>query len=221
MGSEMCIRDRAIAGRVQAKLTIIQTAKQQLAMAKDTLSDAKALENEGRRIAREVADSLYQARRDDILPDTELSAVLGDIFGYKAKQDGSPSKTPEGAGEDIRKRVRFLVSARDAVTGGVVNRSFATMTSEQMEQVELQVAAVDAGEITIYTAFDNIADIRKEGRVTIERAFDPKHIASLVDALSTDGAAEKLRASEALIAAYTALRTVTDAAFVVPVEKAA
>lgn len=207
----------AIAGKVHAKLTIIQTAKQRLAQAKDTLRDAKALEAEANQIAGDVADQLYQARREDVLPDAELSAVLGDIFGYKVRpSDGTPSKTPEGTGETIRKRVRFIVAAREAVTGENVSRAFQTLDADQMEAIEREVAAADAGTISIYTAFDNINEIRKTARVTVERAFDPKHIAGLVDALSQEGAADKVRHSEALIAAYTALRTITDGIFVLP-----
>lgn len=218
-GASLVVRDlrdeygEVIAGKLQAKLTIIQVAKQRLAEADDTFRDASEKAAAAKSIVADVATQLYQARRDDILPDAELSAVLGDIFGYKAKKDGTPSATPNGAGETIRKYVRFLTAAREAVGGDNVGRAFATLDADQMERIAVVVASVDSGDISVHTAFDNIADIRKVERVTVEKAIDPKHIAGLADVLSQPGMADVLRNSEALIAAYTMLRNVTDAAF--------
>lgn len=224
-GASLKVRDlrtdwgAVLDGKLQAKLAIITDAKQALARAKDTIADAKALAAEADRINGETATKLYQARRDDILPDAELSAVLGDIYGYKiVPSTGKPSKTPDGAGETIRKKVRYAVAAYEAFTGGPVTKSFAEYPADKIEDAKVILASLDAGKIGVYTAAEQIADLRKEARTTVEKAFDPKHIRDLVDILGREGAADKVRASADLIDAYARLKVITDAIFIVPAE---
>lgn len=216
------LRDDVMAkvdGKISAKLTIIQTAKQRLAEAKDTFADALALESAARSIAGDVAFALYQARLSDSIADAELSAICGDIFGYKPKRDGTPSATPEGKGEDIRKRVRFMVSTTDAIYGrGDGPKPVQEATPEAIKEIEAIVETMERGEMPLYTAFDKVREALKKERTTVAKAVDPKFLDKLCDELCEDATAEIIRNSEVLIAVYARLGRIVDAIMTVPAE---
>jgi hypothetical protein len=199
-----------IVGRAQSvdlsrKAQLMGTARQALAHAKDLFATGDGNNAEATEAADNAARLLYQARTSGLISADEVSGALGDIFGYKPKNDGSPGKTPMGPGEVIRKRVVRAVAAVEFLTGGDGGRFFEGLNSDKVQEV---MAAVDNSTLSIWTAYDKLADIKRSGNVTIDTAFDPSKIAKIAAKLGETGAAQVWADSPALVAAYVGLRDV-------------
>lgn len=188
--------------QVSDKLTVMGSVRQQLAEASDLYNAGDDKAKEATEIADKAAVSLYQARTANTVSAEEVSAILGDIFGYKPKSDGSPGKTPAGQGEAIRKRVVRAVSADEFCQTGDGGRFFEGLPDDEIKSV---LEAVSQGSMSIWTAYERFAEIKRDHATKTVFAFDPKRIAGLVESLSEDGAADILRASPSLVAAYGAL----------------
>lgn len=188
--------------KVAAKLVLMGTVRQQLAHAADLFSEGGDKAAEATEIAAKAAKALYQARIDGVLLPDEVSGALGDVFGYKPKADGTPGKTPAGQGEAIRKRVVRAAQAAEFVTGGDGGAFFTGLPENEVQSV---LNGVETGSLSIYTAYDKFAEIKRDNATRVDPAFDPKRIGALVEKLSEKGAGDRLRQSPALITAYTAL----------------
>lgn len=203
------------------KVTLLSAAKQKLAMADGLYKAGLSKAEEAETASAEAANSLYQARAKNIASFEEITALLGDVFGFRKKGDansrvdpGSPdaSATPFGKGEYIRKRVIRLTKTREYLSTGRGDRFFSSVPEENAEEFQKAISEItkrlDAGEISPFTAYDQIANARKEAlgdRQTIPPAFDPKKVAAMVEALRAPDALKKLEANEALAAAYDSL----------------
>jgi hypothetical protein len=197
----------AQAEKIQQKVLLLNTAKQSLAHAHDTLTDGESLTGEASRIADTASVSLYQARVGGLASAAEISALLGDVYGYKSKQDGSPGKTPAGQGEAIRKRIVRAVGAAEYATNGDGGKFFLGLPEDEIAQV---VTEIDNGNCSIFTAYERFAEIKREHTSKTEQAFNPAVIAKIAEKLGEDGSAEILRSNPDLIAAYAALSAVLD-----------
>lgn len=186
-----------------AKMALLGTVRQQLAEAADLFAAGASKAELAREVANKAAIGLYQGRVDGSVNQDEVSAILGDQFGYKTKKDGSPSKTPQGEGEAIRKRVVRAAFANDYVTTGDGGRFFEGLPKDEIEAV---CNAVSNGETSIWSAYEQFATIKREHSARVDAAFDPKRMAAIVASLTTDGAAEIVLNSPALVAVYAALR---------------
>lgn len=186
------------------KVQSLQRAKQHLAEAFDLYGASDDKIGEAKECSAKGALLLYQARTSGTLSNEEVNASLGDVFGYKAKRDGTPGKTPDGQGEAIRKRIVRASQAHDYVTGKDATAFFDGLPEDDVRSV---VDGLLEGNIPFWQAYEMFADIRKEHLVRVEPAFDPKRIAALADALSNDIAtsADMFVTNPALLAAYTAL----------------
>jgi hypothetical protein len=222
------IQAAKVSEQVSLKLTMMQTARQQLAHANDLFAEGEGKSKEATEIADEAAMTLYQGRTDGVVSADEVSGALGDVFGYKAKSDGKPGKTPAGQGEAIRKRVVRATAAYDHLNGGDGGRFFEGLTADSTTADGLTLADVvhnvGTGAMSIWTAYEKFAEIKREHTVKTDIAFDAKRIAGIVGSLSEEGAADTLRNMPELIAAYGALidvlNVVGEAAAKVPVEEA-
>lgn len=204
-------RTASITERAQEKARLMGEVRQRLAEAKDLQSQGQTEAERATEIANDAGRRLYEARTNGLIDGNEVTAVLGDIFGFKAKQDGSPSKTPDGLGEQMRKRIVRAVAAHDYVNGENV-RFFEGLDDETADLVQAEIDKLEGGEIGLWTCYDNIAKIKRDATSgnSVNPAFNPARIAAIVQALSEDGAAERFVDNEPLLDAYTALRRMID-----------
>lgn len=198
-----------VQAQVAEKVTLVSQAKQSLAHAADLYNEGNDKAKEATEIADKAAVSLYQARVKGLASGEEVSAILGDVFGFKQKKDGSPSKTPDGQGEAIRKRVVRAVQAAEHINNGDGGRFFEGLSEDSAAEdgttLAEVVAALEAGNTSIWTAYEKFAEIKRAHMVKTNAAFDPKRIAALVESLSEEGAAKVIASAPALVAAYGAL----------------
>lgn len=194
-----------IAEAAAAKHQQLSEARQKLAEAKDYYQKGAEFSTEAEQAASRAAVLLFEARHSGQVSADEVSGILGDQFGWKAKKDGTNSKTPAGAGEGIRKRIVRAVNAAAYVDG----------TTEKPDAFfeglpEDEVAAVindmrKPNGISIWQAYNNFADIKKGFNVRLPMAFDASKIAKLVEQLSEAGAGDKVRSNNSLRSAYGGL----------------
>lgn len=202
----------AINAKLAAKADLLAIAKQKLAHAADLFSDGRAKNSEASDIANSGAIPLYDGAVSGYFSPAEVSAALGDIFGYKPKADGTPGKTPAGEGEAIRKRIVRAVSAYHYVTGTDGGKFFAGLPVEEIAPV---CEAIGNGSLSLFTAYERFADIRKEHTAKADQAFSVKHVEGLCESLAKPEALAIIRGNPELQKAYglmLALLTAIDTA---------
>lgn len=188
--------------KLARKAVLLSGAKQHLAEACDFYADASKSDNVANQAASKGAETLLFSQCEGLLSKEEVNAALGDIFGYKPKSDGKPGKTPAGKGEDIRKRIVRLHNAYEYAFGRDGGTYFESLPKDEVFAV---VSNAMGGDVSVWTAYEQLAEIKKNHQEKVESAFNPKTIAALVEALAKDGAQEKIKANPALIANYGAL----------------
>lgn len=204
------------------KAQFMSDIRQKLAQVADEAEENGEQAAETERLADMSATRLYQARISGMITSEEMSALLVDIFGAVPKQDGTPGKTPAGAGGTIRKRIVRAVQGYDFVNGGDGGRFFETMEKEQVAPVVLSIGRTktlehtdpETGQVTketvpdgpsIWHAYKLLGDIKSQNTVRLPFAFDAKKIIGLTDSLSEAGARDKLLNNPALLRAYAGL----------------
>lgn len=194
------------------KTQFMGNIRQKLAQVADEAAENGENAAETEALAGTCATQLYFARRNGLISGDELTALLGDVFGYNPKQDGTPGKTPTGNGAAIRKRVVRALQGWDYINGGDGGRFFEGMDKSEVAPVinsigrtkEVNGEKVPDGP-SVWVAYKQLGDIKSQSTVRTEFAFDPKRIAGLVDKLSEAGARDKLLSNPSLIKAYGAL----------------
>jgi hypothetical protein len=195
-----------VSEKVERKIATMQVVRQRLAQAADLFKEGGDKSSEATAIADNAAVLLYQARAAGTVSAEEASGALGDIFGYKAKKDGTPGKTPDGQGEAIRKRVVRAIQARQFLNGEDGGRFFDGMPPEPVQAIVDRLDSEDENNrLSIWSAYDQFAAIKRENAERTIPAFDPKRVAQMVEELSKEGAADILRSSPDLVKAYGAL----------------
>jgi hypothetical protein len=207
--SKLNVFERAAADISRAvldKMAVMGTIRQQLAEANDYFRQGEGKSAEGQRVADTAAFKLYQARTTGVITSEEVSASLGDAFGFKMKDGPNgtkvPGKTPDKQGEAIRKRVVRAVAAAEYVTNGEGGTFFQGLPEDDIASV---VAALEADQMSIWTAYEAFAEIKREHQTRTDIAFDYKKIAAITETLSKDGSANVVLNSPLLIEAYGAL----------------
>lgn len=216
-------REKIVTEMVSDKMAIMGDVRQSLEHARQLYSEGGNKANEAQEIAGSAAKRLYQARVEGSVSNDEISATLGDIFGYKVKggvqagatptNAGVPkdytvagkavaSKTPWGPGEAIRKRINRASEAAEYVGGDSTITFFAGLPVEEIADV---LDGIEEGGFGLWSAYDKFAKIKSEHATRVEMAFDPKKIGTIVGALAEEGAAAKLLANPELVAAYQGL----------------
>lgn len=186
-----------------------------------TFSDAKATFEEstdiggkGEKIANVGAIDLYRLRVAGLVSKDEATSILGDVFGYVTKPDGSPSKTPFGKGSDIRKRIVRLYDAqafaRDT-TGTVkcpaylegVDRGAILSIVEAVEEFDTSDMEAKSG-ISIWTGYNKIGAL-KDKESSLAPIMRPAAVMKMVEALLLPSAVEAGAANEELRQAWLKL----------------
>lgn len=195
------------------KAAQLSEARQRIAEAADLYQQGSAAEGEAKVAADKAMLSLYQARTAGTLTADELTQILGDGFGFrvkggvdrydpKATGGAEMSKTPFGAGEAIRKRIVRAVQAYQHVNGGDGGRFFEGLEDDRLVDA---INGLTKGQIGFWRAYDLFAEIKRDNMEKVKPAFNPKHIASLAEALNQEGAAAKIAANRGLQESYVAL----------------
>lgn len=208
----LAARRAALSETGAAKVAILTGTKQRLAQAADLYAEGGKKAEEGKVIADQAAVELYKARAANILSADELSSILGDTFGWKAKKgdkdrpvkggDPDASKTPFGQGEAIRKRVVRTVQAHEFVTGADASKFFDGLPQEKVADV---LQRVESNQLSIWSAYDYLGDIKRENATRPDPAHDPKAVAKFVTALQEKSFAERFLSNPDLQDAYLAL----------------
>lgn len=214
------MRRHALSETGAAKHAILTDTKQQLSQAADLFAEGGEKAKEGRKLLETLAPTLYIARKNGTLSADELSSLLGDTFGWKAKKgdkeapvkggDPDASKTPFGYGEATRKRVVRAVQAAEyvaAVEAGREINASKFFDGLPVEPVKEALARVEANQLSLWSAYDKLGDIKREaseGR-NAEPAFDPKRIAKIAESLRRPDAPQRLLDNPALLDAYLGL----------------
>lgn len=206
---------------VQAKTVTMQVARQKLAQAADLYKEGGSKSDEADAIAADAAGLLYQARAAGKIDANEVSGVLGDIFGYVPKKDGTPGKTPDKQGGAIRKRVVRAVEARQYVNGEDASRFFEGLPVDAVAAIVERLDIEGDNRLSIWSAYDLLGKLKTENAARTNPAFDPKRIAAITASLGEEGGPDIVRNSPELIKAYAALVDVLDVIRMVPVEQAA
>lgn len=207
-------RTHAISQMAAEKHAIMGDVRQKLAEAADAYKQGLDVNGEAQAIADNAAGRLYKGRTAGVISADELSAILGDVFGYKLKTDGKPGKTPDGQGEAIRKRIVRAVQAFEHVNGRDGGAFFADLpkdaSDEDGQTIQDVLDRISEGETSLFTAYDRFAAIKKASQeARIPMAFDPKKIAAITESLSNvTTAAQHLIDNPALADAYAAMLAV-------------
>lgn len=182
-----------------------------LAKAKDDLAEAKALYENGNAKADEAATKasqgalpLYLAQSSGMVTKEEVSSILGEVFGYKAKTNGSGvSKTPDGKGEDIRKRIVRAVDAK-MYADGKTDTKPTWAGNATREDILSIMNRIEEGEWSIWHGYNELGNLKGKTEA-VDIAFDEKRLTKIVASLLQDGAADKVAKSPALMSVYAAL----------------
>lgn len=191
-----------ISSDASLKVRMMTSARQRLAEAVDLFNEGDGKSAEAQEIASQATLTLYQGRTKGLIGKDEVSAILGDQFGYKETKEGKPSKTPAGNGEVLRKRIVRLANAYDYAFNDQADRFFEGLPVDEVKSILL---AVDTGDRTVNTAYVDLGELKRDYTFRINPAFDPAKVAKQAEVLAEEGAIEALKANPALVTAYAAL----------------
>ena len=190
------------------KLTMMQEATQLLAHAQDLFSEGTGKEAEANEIAARAGLVLSTLRLTGAATQDEISAKLIDIFGAKAKADGTPSKTPLGRGEYLRKRIQRMALAQDYVNGDAQDGFFKGCPKDEVADI---LHRINAGTLGFWAGYEEFAALKKAQQVTVPLAFNTKRIVEIAETLQKDGSAKQFVSNPALRKAYSSLWRIMEA----------
>lgn len=198
------------------KAQIIGDARQKLAKAAENATDSENLAGEALEASQEGAATLYQAWRNGVIDKPELTALLGDIFGWRMKGDSKTrvttgdkdqSATPYGTGEVIRKRIVRAHDALDYVTSNG-NEGTAFFEPLDVDDVAGTLNEFHDGKMSVFTLYDKLSTMKADATGTRPKAaFDPKRIAALAKQMgeNVNATADAVLSNNGLRAAYLSL----------------
>lgn len=192
----------SVGQRAVAKHELLVEARKELETANEFYAKGVGEADKAEEYAVRAGRRLYQARTTGLMAPDEVSALLGSVFGFKLKQNGEQSKTPEGRGEDIRKRVVRAHAAKEFVETGEGGTFF-----EGLEPSDIQpmLTELDNGTRTIWSVYQTLTDMKAANRDPVKPAFSERAIMAIASELNKEGSGEQFRANPALIAAYAEL----------------
>jgi hypothetical protein len=178
-------------------------------------SNAEALK-EADQLSGKISQMLYQGQIGGIIDKQTVSDTLVQQFGAVPKKDGTPGKTPMGQGATIRKRLVRGVAAHDFAENGDGGAFFDgiepdwTVAEDDDRTVADIVAAVNDGELTVWTAYDLFQKIKSYNSERAELAFDVKRINAIAAKLAAapEASAEAFVNNPDLAVAYAKLRDI-------------
>jgi hypothetical protein len=191
--------------KVAAKVTMMTKARSLLEEAKKTFSEGETKSGEGESKAYQGAFQLYALSVAGSVSKEEVSQLLGEVFGFKAKTNGSGiSKTPEKAGEAIRKRIVRATEAR-LYADGKTNDPPAWAGKASREDVASVMNAVDEGKKALNYAYNELGELK--GKTEGVQLFaNINQIQKLINQLTDKAAAGVIAKSPPLLNAYANLQ---------------
>lgn len=189
------------------KVRELGTVRQLLAQARDEFGKGDLVADEATETAARAAHKLFLLQTSGAISKDEVSSILVDIWGAKPRKDGQVGKTPNGQGEAIRKRVTRAVDAFRFVQSGEPTAFFKGLDSDAVADI---VDEIQSGELSIYSAYNYLADMKKGQSTRVPMAFDAKRIAAFAAKLAEPASIPVIAQSQALQAAYSTLRRVID-----------
>lgn len=212
-------RDAVIPKVAAEKVQLLSEARESLAEAakladKGGESEAKAAEIGGR-----GGLLLYTGLASGVVSRSEVSAILGETFGWNGKgnkkgervttaePDATRSATPYGMGNQLRQRIvrahnaYLFVHGREADAGAF----FDGLTPKDVQPI-LNEHAKEGG--SLWTLYTKLADVKSQTTgVRPKDAFNPKKILSIVDTLGANPAytVEMFNSNPSLFNAYDSL----------------
>lgn len=195
----------------------LKTKGELLKVANEAFDEAKALLADGLDKSEAAADksetgamALYRLRADKLINAEEVSEILGGKFGWREKKDGTPSKTPAKAGENIRKRIVRAVDAVEYIRGERDKNVPTFLEGVDKDEVKPIVKALVDGTYKINYIYEELGKLKGK-RVTAPLHLDPAKLAKLAAAIIQEGVAATVVKSKALRAAYVAIaRSIDD-----------
>lgn len=189
---------------------MVSEARQRLAEAKDYYDAGGQEEAKGQEALDKSARLLIQGRVTGVLTADEVTEIVGSQFGFKTKKDGTPSKTPNGAGNTVRQRIVRLVNAYSfAEDGRADDAFFAPMGEDAQQPVRDLLQRFENGEVTIWTAYgqEGLAGIKSDHITRVPLVQDAKKIAGIANSIgeNVNELADLLATDKALRTAYRSL----------------
>lgn len=204
--------DTAISEALADKVQLVGETRQRVAEAADYYQQGGEKEKEGEVILDRVARDLVSARISGVITSDEVTAIIGDGFGFRTKKDGTPSKTPDGAGNGLRQRIVRMVNAYDFVADGVSDDAFfSPISADAVDSVKEVLESFEAGPdnngLTVWKAYKTLSDIKRDNVQRTPFIEDAKKIGGLATAISENVSelAEMLASNPALRASYRSL----------------
>lgn len=197
-------------------LTVIQDSKQLLAEVADITAKAGGLTDEAKTKSGQAALLLFTALSNQRISEEQVTAAVGDVFGYTMKKDGTPGKTPVKAGSAIQKRVfraakiANFVNSNGNANGDSLFDNVSLESDDGSETSPVTVASLYAGmisgDIPLFTAYDTFTKIKANSKPKSSPAFDAKRVSALADDLATlDVSVEAFLGNAALAGAWDKL----------------
>jgi hypothetical protein len=211
-----------VSEQAKASASLESEARQRLAEANDLFGKGEEFAAEAQAVLDKGLVLLHNARVNNLMSADHLTALLGDQYGFKHKDNpdesvpaGHPkaSKTPFKRGEAIRKRIVRSVQAHQYINGGETSKFFDGLPQSDVAAV---LNGMTSGDIGFWNAYERLGAIKREhdaARVRLDPAFDPKRVAAMAEKLAEEGAATALANNEALKRAYVALYEMVEVAF--------
>lgn len=202
------------AGNWDEKAKVVTEIKQRLAEAHDAFNSGDDRLTEANQIADKAGVRLYQAQAAGRMTADEVTAIIGDVFGFQKKGstgtrvnagDSEASKTPFGKGNTLRQRIVRMVNASDYIENGAETGFFSTVPDEAEDEIAAVIATVDSGNMSLFRAYDRFAEIKRAHVEKVPFAFDPAKIAALSVELLKAGAIDRIAKSDALRDEYATL----------------
>lgn len=197
-------------------LTVIQDSKQLMAEAADLTIKEGKLTDEAKTKSGQAALLLFTALSNQRISEEQVTAAVGDVFGYTMKKDGTPGKTPVKAGSAIQKRVFRAVKIANFInSNGNANGDslFDNVSPESEGEYDKKTITLSSlytgmvkGEIPLFTAYDIFTKIKANSKPKASPAYDAKRVSALADDLATlDVSVEAFLNNAALAAAWDKL----------------
>lgn len=194
----------SLSARMTQKRQVVETAKA-------TLAEAIALEGNANTANGAVAETqakainiLAQGVIAGLIDKPQVSAMLGDAYGYKAKADGTPGKAPDGAGGSLRKRVVTLSEAFAYVNGDIAEDAKPRwLEGKSAEAIAPIVTQWLEGNESPWGAYKSLTEREKGTAVALQ--FDHAKLLKLAEAINDAPTMEAIRGNPALVAVYTAI----------------
>jgi hypothetical protein len=203
---------------LEMRSELVKATSQVLAHASDLYAEGDDKAKEAKGIADKAAIQLYQGRAAGILTAEQVSDVLKNAFGAQKKgartvkvhpSDPEASKTPFGAGEDIRKRVVRAANAFDHINGRIEDRFFEGLDRDSADEDGNTLGDVldrlSDGSIGLWASYERMAAIKRAHQVRTNPAFDAKKMAAIVNALGEEGARSIILGNPGLKIVYAEL----------------